>query len=828
MSEDLLAYCVKCKTQRPVANPRPVFTRAARPATEGKCPVCGTTLYRMGATAAHEGLMPPDPAPARKAESAGRKKGAKTTGKRSRKGGASPRSGGKARKPAEGEGRRHGRLVIVESPAKARTIENYLGKDYRVRASVGHVRDLLKSQLSVDVEHDFAPRYRVPNDKREVVKELKAAAARAKEIYLATDPDREGEAIAWHLIHAAEIDESRVRRVVFYEITKPAVRAAFENPRSIDMNLVDAQQARRVLDRLVGYELSPLLWKKVRPRLSAGRVQSVAVRLIVEREREIQEFVPEEYWTIDADLARQAERDLPDRRSFRARLVRIHGEEAHIPSEEAVRPILADLEQSEYIVNKVQRGQRARKPLPPFTTSTMQQEASRRLGFTARRTMRVAQQLYEGVDIGNGGAVGLVTYIRTDSTNVSAQAQQEAREYVLRQLGEKYLPETPPVYGRASKTAQEAHESIRPTSVERTPSSLKPYLSRDQYRLYRMIWLRFMASQMADAIYDTIRVDIRAGVPGQRNGARPYELRASGSSLRFPGFLAIYGGAAAEADEESSEIEQMFPDLQDDDLLDLLALIPEQRFTQPPSRYTEATLVKTLEEYGIGRPSTYAPILNTIQQRGYVDREGKALIPTEIGMVVNDLLVKYFPEIVDVGFTAAMEADLDQIAEGEKEWVPVVRKFYEPFKAEVDWARKNVPSVSLGTEEIGRDCPLCGSPLVIRHGRYGKFIGCSDFPTCRYTEPWLERIGVTCPQCGGGEVVRRKTRKGRTFYGCSNYPECDFTSWKRPLATPCPECGGLLTVFSPEAAKCTVCQTEVRYDSLPREQLSEEERSATK
>jgi DNA topoisomerase-1 len=783
MSEELLAYCVKCKTKRPLKDAEPVFTKTGRPATRGVCPECGTTLYRIGATPAHEHLPRPEPSQ-------------------------------KARKKNGDPQKRKGKLVIVESPAKARTIEHYLGKDYKVKASIGHVRDLLKSRLSVDIKNDFAPHYRIPNDKRDIVKELKTAAARAAEIYLATDPDREGEAIAWHLVAAAEIEEERAQRVVFHEITRDAIREAFAHPRGIDMDKVDAQQARRILDRLVGYELSPLLWEKVRPRLSAGRVQSVAVRLVVEREREIESFVPEEYWTIDAELARAAERDLPNRQTFVARLMRIRGKAADLPNEESVRPILADLQKAEYIVSKVKKGKRKRKAPPPFITSTLQQEASRRLGFTARRTMRVAQQLYEGVDIGQNGQVGLITYMRTDSPSISEQAVSETRAYIKETFGKRYLPETPNVFTKRAKGAQEAHEAIRPTNTYLTPEEAKPYLNRDQNRLYRLIWQRFVACQMAPAVYDTIRIDVVAGEPGTSDKEKPYRFRASGSTLRFPGFLAIYADVPDEDTPQDEDLGRIFPDMVKGDLLDLLKLLPEQRFTQPPSRYTEASLVKALEEHGIGRPSTYAPILNTIQQRGYVHTESKRLFPTEMGIVVNDLLVEHFPEIVDVGFTARMEDNLDQIASGEQEWVPVLCEFYEPFKAGVIRAHKNIPGVDLGEEQIGRECPQCGSPLVIRWGRYGKFIGCSDFPACRHTEPWLEKIGVDCPDCGG-EIIERRTRKGRVFYGCSNYPTCEWTSWKRPLRQPCPACGGMLFAHNKNGAKCQDCNTQFSLDNLP-------------
>jgi len=812
MSEELTAYCMKCKTQRPLANAQAVFTRSAQPATQGVCPVCGTTLYRMGATPEHAHLTPPEPEARTKKRVIGKKKlvKARKSTKKTRKSAA--RTTAKAALAEAAPRRKSGKLVIVESPAKAKTIENYLGKDFRVRASVGHVRDLLKSQLSVDIENDFAPTYRVPNDKRDVVAELKNAAASAKEVYLATDPDREGEAIAWHLVEAIGLEEDQARRVTFQEITRDAVRDAFEHPRTINMDLVSAQQARRILDRLVGYELSPLLWEKVRPRLSAGRVQSVAVRLIVERAREIQSFVPVEYWTIDAELARTVERARKDRLSFTARLVKIKGKDANLPNYEAVQPILYDLEQSEYVVDSVKRGQRRRSPSAPFITSTLQQEASRRLGFNARRTMQIAQQLYEGVDIGQEGSVGLITYMRTDSTNISDGAQKEASRYITEQYGKEYLPEKPNVYSRKAKGAQEAHEAIRPTSVFRTPTSIKNHLSKDQARLYELIWQRFVASQMAAATYDTITVEVLAGKPG---GQRPYLFRCSGSTLRFAGFLAVYGDMPDEDNPEDEDLGKVFPELQAKDLLDLLNLLPEQHFTQPPPRYSEATLVKALEEYGIGRPSTYAPIIQTILERGYVERETKRLIPTEMGSVVNDLLVQHFPEVVDLNFTARMEDELDEIASGEANWIPVLREFYDPFKRDLDWAKDNVPNVDLGQEEIGRLCPESGHPLIVRWGRFGKFIGCSNFPKCRYTEPWLERLGITCPHCGEGEIVERKTRKGRTFYGCSRYPDCDWTSWKRPVQEPCPNCGGLLFVQSKDWAQCSNCGERVPLDSLP-------------
>ena len=768
------AYCVKCKTKREIQNPQAVFTENGAPATRGVCPVCGTTLFRMGNTEAHANLARPE-------------------------------------KPAKAEPKRSGKLVIVESPAKAKTVGRFLGKGYTVKASVGHVRDLLRSQLSVDVDNGFKPKYRVPNEKRAVVKEIKQLAKKAEQVYLATDPDREGEAIAWHLLESAEIDPQNSRRVVFHEITKPAVADAFAHPRQINMDLVDAQQARRVLDRLVGYNLSPLLWRKVRGRLSAGRVQSVALRLVVEREREIEAFVPVEYWTIDAELQPQGSRD-----AYLARLVRLNGNDVKLENEGQVKPILDDMQGASYQISKIKRGERKRNPSAPYTTSTLQQEASRRLGFTARRTMALAQQLYEGIDIGNGGEVGLITYMRTDSTNVSELAQQEARQFIGERYGDKFLPEEPPKYKTKAQGAQEAHEAIRPTAVMRQPESIKKFLNRDQYRLYQLIWQRFVASQMAAAIYDTLSVEV-TGLSKTQN----YLLRASGSTLRFQGFLIVYEEARDEDLAPDEEGNARIPaSVEEGQAQRLLRLLPEQHFTQPPPRYTEATLVRTLEENGIGRPSTYAPILGTLQQRNYVVRENKRLIPTETGVLVNDLLIEHFPDVVDVGFTARMEEDLDRIASGDLPWVKVVREFYVPFARQVEKADEQIPEMNMGPEPIGRQCPECGNELVLRWGRYGKFISCSNFPECRYTEPWLEKIGVRCPK-DGGEIVERKTRKGRTFYGCANYPECDFTSWKRPLSTPCPNCAGLLVVADKRNAQCTQCERYFPLDEVTAPEMAE-------
>ncbi len=755
------AYCMKCKEKQEMKDPQAVFTSNGTPATKGICTACGTNQFRMGRTDAHEGLVPPEVVKPRK-----RNKQVKRSGK----------------------------LVIVESPAKARTVARFLGKGYTVKASVGHIRDLLRSQLSVDVENDFRPKYRVPNEKRPVVKELKALAAKAEEVYLATDLDREGEAIAWHLMESAEIKPEITKRVVFHEITRPAINEAFANTRDINMDLVDAQQGRRILDRLVGYSISPLLWRKVRGRLSAGRVQSVALRLVVEREREIENFVPEEYWSIAAELS-------PDdpKKTIIANLVRIGGEKPKLSCEEDVKPILADMETAKYEISKVKIGERRRKPSAPFTTSTLQQSASRRLKFTTRKTMRIAQQLYEGVDVSGRGQTGLITYMRTDSTNVSELAQKEARDYILKHHGKRFAPSKSPKYKTKAHGAQEAHEAIRPTSIMRTPKSIKDHLSRDQYRLYQLIWQCFVASQMAPAIYDTISIDVIG-----RTDRQKYLLRATGSTLRFAGFLTVYKDAETKEQKDKREDPPLPIDLRIGQILKLIRLIPEQHFTQPPPRFSDASLVRALEENGIGRPSTYAPTLSTLQNRGYVIREGRQLFPTETGYIVNDLVAEHFPEIVDVGFTAKMEKELDQVASGQRSWVEIIREFYGPFSKQVERAEVAMPEIKTEPEKIGRKCPDCGSDLVIRFGRHGKFIGCSTFPNCRYTEPWLEKIGIKCPE-DGGDLVERKTRRGRTFYGCANYPECDFTSWRQPLKKPCTNCGGLVVAVNRQEAVCIQC-----------------------
>jgi DNA topoisomerase-1 len=762
-------YCLKCKAKREVANPEAAFLSNGRPTTRGTCAVCGSKIHRMGVTDAHAGLTPPPPV--------------KRVSKRTK---------------------RNGKLVIVESPTKAKTVGRFLGKGFQVRASVGHVRDLLRSQLSVDVDNEFTPKYRIPNEKRPVVKELKALAQQAEQVYLATDPDREGEAIAWHLKEAAELNGIPTYRVVFHEITKTAVDEAFQHPREIDMNLVNAQQARRILDRLVGYMLSPLLWSKVRSRLSAGRVQSVALRLVVEREREINAFEAVEYWSIAADLAQLTNGGA----TFRAKLAKVDDQDFSLGSEKEAGEMVEDLNKAAFRVARVRRGERRRNPSAPFTTSTLQQEASRKLGFSPKKTMAIAQQLYEGVEIDSQGMTGLITYMRTDSTQVAEAAQKEARELIAEKYGKDSLPAEPPQYRTKSRNAQEAHEAIRPTSVMRQPKALETYLSRDQNRLYSLIWQRFVASQMSPALFDTIQVDVEAV------GARKYLLRASGAVLRFQGFLAVYEEAKDEDQAEEEDGQAAMPSLNEDELLKVVTILPEQHFTQPPPRYTEAALVKALEENDIGRPSTYAPILSTIQQRGYVVREEKRLLPTEIGFTVNDMLVTYFPDVINTGFTATMEDELDEIAEGSHDWTSTLREFYDPFCKDLKHAEQEIPKADDTPEPAGRDCPTCGKPLVIRYGRYGKFIGCSTFPACRYVEPWLEKMGVLCPK-DGGDLVERKTRKGRTFYACSNYPTCDFTSWRKPLPNPCPACGGLLVYSAKQTAQCIKCETKFPLDELP-------------
>jgi DNA topoisomerase-1 len=774
-------------------------------------------------------------------------------------------------------------LVIVESPAKAKTINKYLGRNYTVKYSLGHVKDLPKKDVAVDIENGFEPTYEIIEGKKKLIQELKQAASRADAVYLAADPDREGEAICFHL--AEELQDKKRKngspklyRVMFNEITAPAIRRAFEKPGSIDLRLVDAQQARRVLDRLVGYKVSPLLWDKVRRGLSAGRVQTVALRLIVEREREIRAFVKQEYWTIDANLAAKK----PP--AFDARLIRRNEEALEIPNKEAADTIVASLDGAEYQVQSVGTREKRRNPVAPFITSTLQQEAARKLRFSVKRTMMLAQRLYEGIELGPEGSVGLITYMRTDSTRVSDDALQEARAYIAERYGGAYLPEKPNIY-KTKKEAQDAHEAIRPTSVLRTPESIARFLSEDELKVYRLIWMRFLASQMNPAVFDQTTIDILSRA---RDGTR-YLFRATGSVLKFDGFLAVYEEGKDQKDEEDEEIKHKLPAVSEGETLKLRALSPEQHFTEPPPRYNEATLVKELEARGVGRPSTYATILSTIQEREYVKKEGGRFTPTELGMVVTDLLVENFDDIFDVAYTARMEEELDEIEEGKLNWRTALAEFYEKFSKDLKRAEKHMTDVKrlekptdLVCEKCGKPmvirwgrhgsfiacsgypecsntreltvdlpdvdkqnlselegeteycqncgrpmalkkgrfgqfyactgypdckttkpvggaqkqpdvpleekCPQCGNPLVLKHGRFGEFTACSNYPKCKYVKQ--KTIGMACPRPGcAGEIAERRSRRGKTFFGCTRYPDCDFTAWNRPIPAKCPECG---------------------------------------
>ncbi|KAF0820358.1 DNA topoisomerase I [Bacillus sp. ZZV12-4809] len=663
-------------------------------------------------------------------------------------------------------------LVIVESPAKAKTIERYLGKKYKVKASMGHVRDLPKSQMGIDVENNFEPKYITIRGKGPVLKELKTAAKKAKKIYLAADPDREGEAIAWHLAHSLDMDINSNCRVVFNEITKDAIKESFKHPRPINMDLVDAQQARRMLDRLVGYNISPLLWKKVKKGLSAGRVQSVAVRLIIDREKEIKDFIPEEYWSIDGEF-------LKGKTAFDASFYGFKNEKVELKSESDVQNILSKMKGNKFKVESVTKKERKRNPAAPFTTSSLQQEAARKLNFRAKKTMMLAQQLYEGIELGKEGTVGLITYMRTDSTRISEIAQSEAADYIQNSYGKEFL-QSEKKKEKKNSNAQDAHEAIRPTSTLRSPASLKEYLSRDQLRLYRLIWERFVASQMAPAVMDTMSVDLKNG---------EVIFRATGSKVKFPGFMKVY---VEGTDDQSEEKDNMLPDLQEGDEVLKKDIEPKQHFTQPPPRYTEARLVKTLEEQGIGRPSTFAPTLDTIQKRGYVALDNKRFIPTELGEIVLELIMEFFPEILDIEFTAKMEKDLDYVEEGKVNWVKIIDDFYGDFEKNLKIAEKEMQEVEIKDEPAGEDCEQCGNPMVFKMGRYGKFMACSNFPDCRNTKPIVKDIGVKCPKCNEGNIIERKSKKRRIFYGCDRFPECDFISWDKPLPRNCPKCENLL------------------------------------
>jgi len=724
-------------------------------------------------------------------------------------------------------------LVIVESPAKARTIKQYLGKGFNVQASFGHVRDLPEKGLGVDIEKNFKPTYEILPKAKKRISELKKNLPGSKKVYLATDEDREGEAISWHLTYALDIKKEKIARIAFHEITKNAILNALKNPRKIDMNLVNAQQARRILDRLVGYKLSPFLWKKIRYGLSAGRVQSVAVRLIIEREREIEKFKPQEYWEIEAELAKE----IGDKEHFIAKLYA--KDDKRIPklgikNKKQVKKIVSDLEKQKFQITKITKKEVKKYSYPPFTTSTMQQAGVNRLRFSAKKTMMIAQQLYEGISLGKGRSVGLITYMRTDSTNLAKKATAQAKKVITKEFGENYALPTPRFYKTKSKSAQEAHEAIRPTSFERKPEDLKQYLGPDQFKLYKLIWQQALACQMKEAVADQVIVDIKA---------KNYTFRSIGSQIKFLGYLKIYEG------EKLPISENVLPELSEKEILDLIKLAPLQHFTKPSARYTEATLVKTLEKEGIGRPSTYAPIMSTIQSRGYVKKEGRYFIPEEIGFVVNDLLVKHFPDIVDIKFTAQMEGDLDEIASGDKKWVPVISDFYTPFEDNLKKKEKQVSKKDF-QEKTKKKCPKCGKSLVIKFGRFGKFLACEGYPECKYTEPLgeekkikkeytkekcekcgakmeikhgkfgpflacsnypkckntkpiIKKIGVKCPKCKEGDIIERKSKKGRVFYGCSNYPKCNFALWNKPVGKICPKCKSLLVFAGKNKIKCS-------------------------
>jgi len=676
-------------------------------------------------------------------------------------------------------------LVIVESPAKAKTIEKYLGRNYKVVASVGHIRDLPKSKMGIDIENNYEPHYISIRGKGDVIKSLKAAAKKAEKVYLAADPDREGEAIAWHLAYLLGLDLKDKNRVVFNEITKEAVKAAFKEPRTINVDLVDAQQARRILDRLVGYSISPILWRKVKKGLSAGRVQSVALKMIIDRENEIREFKPEEYWRIDGNFQK-------GRKKFKANFWGVDGKKKKLTIAEAVKEITSRIDGKDYDVTKVEKKERKRNPALPFTTSSLQQEAARKLNFRTRKTMMVAQQLYEGIALGKQGTVGLITYMRTDSTRIADSAKAEAAEFIEKTYGDEFSAHG----GRKAKNtqgAQDAHEAVRPSSVLRTPDEMKKYLDKDQLKLYTLIWSRFVASQMTPAILDTMKVTL------QQNGVT---FIANGSKVKFKGFMQVY---VEGRDDGKEDKENILPELVEGDVVKSVDIEPKQHFTQPPARFSEATLIRTLEENGVGRPSTYAPTLETIQRRYYVKLTNKRFEPTELGEIVNSLVSEFFPQIVDTHFTATMETDLDKVGEGQEKWVEVVDRFYKPFEKELTNAEEKIEKIQIKDEPAGFDCELCGHPMVIKLGRYGKFYACSNFPDCRNTKAIVKEIGVTCPVCHEGQVIERKSKKNRIFYGCSRYPECDFTSWDKPVGRPCPKCGQYLVEKKVKGGKQVVC-----------------------
>ncbi len=674
----------------------------------------------------------------------------------------------------------------MESPTKARTIKKFLSSKYKVVASQGHLIDLPRSKLGVDIENKFEPQYITIRGKGKILSELKSAGKKASRIFLAADPDREGEAICWHIGRALKMDFDQPCRVEFHEITKEAIKEAFKNPRLLDMNRVDAQQARRVLDRLVGYQISPLLWRKIRGGLSAGRVQSVAVRMICDREEEIERFVPEEYWSIEALLDPGTKKD-----RFKAQLERYKGKKVKPASREEAASIIGSVEKEPFTVEQVRRSERRRRPLPPFTTSSLQQEASSKLGFTSRKTMSVAQQLYEGISIGSKETVGLVTYIRTDSTRVADQAAEDARSLVKERFGQDFVPAKPPRY-KSKKGAQEAHEAIRPTGISRAPEQVEKFLSKDQNRLYKLIWDRFVASQMSPALYDQVRVKVSVG---------DYTFKSVGSTLRFPGFLLVYSN-----NDQGEEV--LLPDLEEGQNLELIELIPDQHFTQPPPRYNEASLIKTLEEKGIGRPSTYSPIIETIQSRGYVRKENKAFVPTDLGIVVVKMMLEFFPEVMDIDFTARLEKQLDDVEVGQLEWLTVLDEFYNGcLKERLAVADEKIEKVELEPEVSEETCPQCGKNLQFKHGRFGRFLACPSYPECKYTKKIVNDTGVSCPK-DGGNLIERRSRKGRVFYGCSNYPECDFSLWNKPLSRKCSECGSIMVEAAPGKNKVARCSNK--------------------
>ncbi len=671
------------------------------------------------------------------------------------------------------------KLIIVESPAKTRTLKGFLGNDYQIEASMGHVRDLPEKRLAIDIENDFAPTYVIIPERKDLIAKLKAAAKDASEVYLASDPDREGEAISWHLKEALGLKDPK--RIQFNEITKSAVEAALLNPRTIDMDRVNAQQARRELDRIVGYKLSPLLWRKVKKGLSAGRVQSVAVRLIADREREISAFVPVEYWSITAQLTPDVTPSLEGsktRRQFDAALTERDGKKIAVNDQAGSDAVLKDLTGAQYAVKTVKRSEKRRNAAAPFITSTLQQEASRKLGLSARDTMRTAQELYEGVDVQGEGHIGLITYMRTDSTRIADEAQQAARAFITANYGPAYAPDQPKQHKKGG-SAQDAHEAIRPTDVNHRPEDVAKLLSARQAKLYKLIWQRFVASQMSPAVFDVVTVEI---------SARNYTFRATGSTVKFDGFLRVYQEGKDDPNKVDDEERQPLPPLVEAQPLALVDLIPKQHFTEPPPRFTEATLVKALEEQGIGRPSTYAAIISTIVDRKYVELTEKKFHPTELGDVVNDLLVKHFPTVLDIAFTAGMESRLDNVADGNEDWVKMMRDFYGPFAETVARAGEEAEKVKIEPKLAGMDCPNCGKPMVIRSSRFGEFIGCSDYPECKtIVRPEPAKIDVPCPKCGG-EIAQKRSRKGATFFGCNNYPTCDFVAWGKPVGRACPKC----------------------------------------